>query len=403
MHSLKLLLPFAGLLFIAATPNAQNSSVTQIAQNNNAFAFELYNQIILEEKGNVFFSPFSISTALAMTYAGADSNTATEMQKAMHFEKNKPMFHSAYGDYLQQLDQNAKGNIKWRVANKLWGDADYVFNADYVDLLEEAYHSPLEKVNYVSAPEWSRQEINTWVADKTEQRIKDLIPEGSITVDTKLVLTNAIYFKGDWLYKFDKKKTKEKKFVLADGNSIKTPFMHFEGAFHITQTENYKMIRLPYKGEKQSMIVVLPNKTDNLASIERAMNTSLFEPLYQEYLPHVELALPKFKLTIPLGLNAPLQNLGIKTAFTNQANFSKMSPSNNLMISDVVHKAFIEIDEEGTEAAAATAVVMVLTSTNQPAIKPLEFKADRPFLFYIIDDETKAILFMGRLMEPLLD
>jgi len=151
------------------------------------------------------------------------------------------------------------------------------------------------------------------------------------------------------------------------------------------------------------MIVVLPNKTDNLASIERAMNTSLFEPLYQEYLPHVELALPKFKLTIPLGLNAPLQNLGIKTAFTNQANFSKMSPSNNLMISDVVHKAFIEIDEEGTEAAAATAVVMVLTSTNQPAIKPLEFKADRPFLFYIIDDETKAILFMGRLMEPLLD
>jgi serpin B len=395
-------------LFLFATilmAGAPSSSISpqQIAQNNNAFAFDLYNEIILKEKGNVFFSPFSISTALAMTYAGADSSTATEMQNAMHFGNNTSSFHSSYGAYLKALDENATGNIKWRVANRLWGDADYVFNDDYVYLIETAYNSPLEKVNFVSAPEWSRQEINNWVADKTEDRIKNLIPEGAITTDTRLVLTNAIYFKGDWLYKFNKKMTKEKKFYLADGNSMKTPFMHCEGAFHVTQTENYKMIRLPYKGEKQSMILVLPNKAEDLAAVEAAMNTSLFAPLFEEYLPPVELALPKFKLTIPLGLNAPLQNLGIKTAFTSQANFSKMTPSNNLMISDVLHKAFIEINEEGTEAAAATAVVMVLTSTNQPEIKPFEFKADHPFLFYIIDDETKAILFMGRLIEPVLN
>ena len=373
----------------------------QIAKNNNEFAFDLYREIIQKEKGNVFFSPFSISTALAMTYAGANGGTADEMAKTMRFGANTENFHLAYGKYLSTLEKNAKGNIQLRIANRLWGENNYTLMPDFVAINEEAYNSPLQKVNFVSNPESSRQEINTWVANKTEQRIKDLIPPGAITIDTRLVLTNAIYFKGDWLYQFKKKDTRDRKFKLADGNAKKVPFMNFEGALDYSENSAYKMLRLPYKGEKQSMVIVLPNNTKDLSKIETDINASSFEQVFYGYQPEVILALPKFKMTLPLGLNGYLKDLGMHSAFSTNANFSNMSPSNNLFISDVIHKAFIEINEEGTEAAAATAVVMTIESVGQhDPPKPKEFIADHPFLFYIIDNETHAILFMGRIMEP---
>ncbi len=390
-----------GLIALAATPSTQLNSVDAIATANNAFAFSLYQQIAAIEKGNVFFSPFSISTALAMTYAGADSTTADEIQKAMHFQQNTPEFHSAYGAYLMQLYKNAEGNIKWRVANRLWGEKRYELIPSFVEINREAYQSPLQLMDFMSAPDQSRITINNWIADQTEQRIKDLIPPGSISIDTRLVLTNAIYFKGDWMYQFNKRNTRDQKFTLADGTTTKTPFMNFEGALEYAETERAKMLRLPYKGGKHSMILVLPHKTEDLALVEAQMNPASFQALNRYYQPEVILALPKFKMTLPLGLNSYLRQLGMRQAFASGADFSKMTPTNDLWISNVLHKAFIEIDEEGTEAAAATAVIITIESASpHDKPKPMEFIADHPFLFYIIDDETQSILFMGRLMVP---
>ena len=358
---------------------------------------------MIKTNQNIFFSPFSISTALAMTYAGANGGTAAEMAKAMHFGANEPDFHYAYGSYLNALEDNAKGNIQLRIANRLWGEKSYKLKPDFVTLNKRAYDSPLQPMDFIGKPEKSRTTINNWVADKTEDRIKNLLSEGTISSDTRLVLTNAIYFKGDWLYQFKKKKTKTKKFYLTNGNKVNAPFMHFKGAFDFYRGTNYKMIKLPYKGGKQSMVVVLPHEDVSIAEVEKQINNSSFEQLNYNYKPEVELALPKFKITQPLSLNRYLQDLGINIAFTEQADFSNMTDGQSLMISDVIHKAFIEINEEGTEAAAATAVVMVITSTISQEIKPEEFKADRPFLFYIIDNQTQAILFMGRIMEPITE
>jgi len=390
------------LITLSATSPARQSGPESIARGNNMFAFDLYQRVAAKESGNLFFSPFSISTALAMTYAGANGQTASEMAKTMRFGPNEPDFHYAYGSYLNALEDNAKGNIQMRIANRLWGEKTYKLRDDFVALNKRAYDSPLKPMDFINSPDGSRTSINTWVADKTEQRIKDLIPEGIITTDTRLVLTNAIYFKADWLYQFKTKKTKEKKFTLADGEKIKVPFMHFKGAFDFYRNEKYKAIKLPYKGSKQSMVVVLPKEGVALSEIEHTIDLNMF--MYLEgYKPDVELALPKFKATLPLSLNGYLQEMGMQQAFTNAADFSKMSDGQALMISDVIHKAFIEVNEEGTEAAAATAVVMVLTSTNAPDPKPETFIADHPFLFYIIDDQTGAILFMGRIMNPAIN
>ncbi len=387
-------------VILAATPA---STPKQIAHANNEFAFDLYKEVSKTGTGNIFFSPFSISTALAMTYAGANGSNETEMAKSMNFKPNTPDFHLSYGKYLKTLDKNAKGNIQLRIANRLWGEKTYTLKPEFISLNKEAYNSPLQKMNFIGSPDGSRMEINAWVEKQTEQRIKDLIPPGAITTDTRLVLTNAIYFKGDWLYQFDKKNTRDKKFNLADGSTIKTPFMNFEGALNYAENDLAKMIRLPYKGEKQSMIIVLPHETKNLTRVEEQMNASTFASVLYAQQPEVILALPKFKLTVPLGLNGYLQNLGMHEAFNAGADFSKMTPSNDLWISSVVHKAFIEIDEEGTEAAEATAVIMTIESVGpHTPPKPKEFIADHPFLFYIIDDETQSILFMGRLMEPKL-
>jgi serpin B len=387
------------LITLAAIPADQE--VTKIATDNNQFAFDLYQELIDDENGNIFFSPFSISTALAMTYAGADKNTAVEMANTMHFDENTPSYHLNYGKYLNQLEANAKGNIQLRIANRLWGEKMYVLKSEFINMNKKAYNSPLQKVDFIHSPDASRIQINNWVEEKTEDRIKDLIPKGVITTDTRLVLTNAIYFKGDWLYQFKKENTKQRKFHTSLKKSKVTEFMNFKGGLNYFENGSYKMLRLPYKGGKQSMVLVLPNKIEDLNKVEKEQNTKMFNQVFWSNKPEVIVSIPKFKLTQPLGLKKYLKNMGIQEAFTDGADFSKMSPSNDLYISDVVHKAFIEIDEKGTEAAAATAVVVAVESTmaSKPRM-PKEFIADHPFLFYIIDNETKAILFMGRMMNP---
>lgn len=391
------------LMLIIMQVSAQEA-VKGIADNNNQFAFDLYRKVALKENGNIFISPFSISTALAMTYAGADGKTAEEMEKTLHYAPNTEAFHKNFGSYLLKLADNARGNIDWRVANRLWGDKKYTFVKEFLDLTDKAYNSPLQMMDFMGAAEACRNTINQWVEKNTENKIKNLIPEGGVSSDTRLVLTNAVYFKADWLYPFKKEKTKPDTFTKSDGSEIKVPFMNCTDNYAYAATDTYQAIRLPYKGEKHSMVVVLPKDTKKLSAVEKEFDSKGFTPLFSGYKPEVILSLPKFKTTLSLSLADYLKSMGMASAFKNGANFSKMSPTNDLCISEVFHKAFIEVDEKGTEAAAATAVVMMTTSCA-PSKKdlPIVFKANRPYLFYIVDDETKAVLFMGRMMEPAIE
>jgi serpin B len=386
---------------ITAVPLGRPTDLPNIALQNNEFAFSLYQQVAAGNENNVFFSPFSISTALAMTYAGAAGSTADAMSSAMNFSANGADFHSAYGNYLDQLELSADGHVDLRIANRLWAERSYALHPTFLDINAAAYRSALQPMNFTTAAEQSREEINQWVAQKTDGRILDLIPQGVINPMTRLVLTNAIYFKGDWLHAFDEKDTQERKFYLKDSAAVDRDFMHRRGNIHYADNERFQLLRLPYKGEKQSMVLVLPKRNVALETVQADMNSTLINKAFQTGQPEVILALPKFKLTIPLSLKDHLVALGMAPAFEEGANFSAMTPSNDLFISEVIHKAFIEIDEKGTEAAAATAVVMQQTSSSYgPPKSPKIFTADRPFLFYIVDNESQSILFMGRIMDP---
>ena len=398
LNKLYLILPV--FVIITSLTMAQKT-IQKTADSNNSFAFDLYRQIAVKEKENIFISPFSISTALAMTYAGSNGSTMDAMAKTMHFEPNTQSFHRNFSAFILQLEKNAKDKIVWRVANKLWGESKYTFNKEFLELLASNYNSPLQKMNFISQPEECRKLINAWVEKATAQKIKNLIPQGVINNDTRLVLTNAVYFKADWKTPFKKENTRDEKFTKADKSQMMVPFMNYLGSFHHTVADKYKAIRLPYKGEKHSMLIVLPNDTKDLAAIEKVIDSKAFTPLFSGYMPEVQLSLPKFKATLGISLGDYLKQMGMGEAFSLSADFSKMTAAKDLCISEVIHKAFIEVDEKGTEAAAATAVVMMTTScAPEKKPDPIIFNANRPFLFYIIDDQTQSILFMGRIMNP---
>lgn len=398
MKKIRILLGLLLLTLVGAFISENNAS--KIAFNNNQFAFDFYREITHEKEGNVFFSPNSISTALAMTYAGADHQTADEMESVLHFEKNTPAFHMAYGDYLQGLEAQAEGNIELSIANQLWGEKTYTFNSDYLNLIQKAYNAPLEQVDFKFHAEDQRERINNWVEQKTNDKIKDIIPEGSINSLTRLVLANAIYFKGDWHLKFDEKDTKNKKFKNFNGSTSKVPFMNKTTTVNYAENEVFKMIQLPYKGEKHSMVLALPQEGKTITDVETHINADYLTQITQTYGSEVIIALPKFKLEHAISLGPILQKMGMEQAFKPTADFGKMTPTKDLYISEALHKAFIEVDEKGTEAAAATVVIMAVTTSaisTPPIVRT--FIADQPFVFYIIDHNTHSILFMGRIMQ----
>ena len=392
------LLPF---FMAAAVPKRRLQSPSYFAQKNNKFAFELYQKVTQKTHGNIFFSPYSISAALAMTYAGADGSTAEEMSKTMHFDVNEPYFHYGFGAYSSRLVENAKDKVELAIANQLWGEKNFPLQEEFVSINQHAYHAALQPVDFLGNPDKERMAINSWVADQTNDRITNLLAKGSITSDTRLVLTNAIYFKGDWLSEFKEVNTREREFWVRSTEKVKTPFMHSSSNLHYWENKELQMAMLPYKGEKQSMVMVLPKDAANMPLIEGQMATSEIAKRITGKKTLVNLAIPKFKFTLNLGVKEHLQSMGMKEAFTSEANFSKMTPTHDLWISEVVHKAFIEVNEKGSEAAAATAVIMTTESLEpQNVPEPKEFVADHPFLIYIIDNETHAILFMGRVSNP---
>lgn len=399
---IKILFPFAlSALIIAYAYSFTKPDPPSIALKNNLFALDLYKRISTNENGNICISPFSITTALAMTYAGADHHTAAEMAKTLHFDSNTATFHTAFGKYIMTLENNAEGNINWSVANRLWVDKRYDLLHSYIDLMQTVYNSPLQPLNFIQQPERSRETINTWVAENTDMRIKDLLPTGAITTETKLVLTNAVFFKANWLNKFQKDKTKPDTFFRSDDSQVIAQFMNRRGALHYMQNNICQAVRIPYDGEKHSMILVLPLQNMPIGVVEQTLDILSFNDLYTNNPLDVILSLPKFKVTLGLNLAEYLKSMGMTSAFGDEADFSKMSRAKDLQISEVIHKAFIETDEEGTEAAAATAVIMKTGRTSVSGKKdPIVFKANRPFMFFVLDDETRSILFMGRIENP---
>jgi serpin B len=382
------------------------------ATSINRFAVRLYQQLI-EEDQNLFFSPYSVHAALGMALAGARGATEEEMRTALQASLHGDDLHMA----LNGLDQSLHGHaeeaegIQLNIVNSIWGQTGWDFRTDYLDLLARSYGAGINLLDFISTPEESRQIINQWVSDQTRERIQNLLPGGSIHADTRLVLTNAVYFLADWLYQFNGNLTTDEPFYRLDGSTVDVPLMQIDmeetfmssGEVELEYAYDWsvglKALNLYYQGKRLCMTVLLPD-SGTFENYEGSLTMERIDALLTR-LSNTSLELvrlPRFRFTSSVPLGGPLQVLGMRAAFDpGRADFSGIDDRRDLFISQVFHKAFVDVDEQGTEAAAATAVVMVLSAVPPP---PPQFVADRPFIFLIRDTETGLILFMGRVLDP---
>jgi serpin B len=381
----------------AAQPAADWS---KLVAGNTAFGMNLYGELKSEE-GNLFLSPFSISTALGMCAAGARGKTLEEMEKVLHLPADA---HTGFGAVIKSLNEEAdakKRGFTLSTANALWAQKGYPWKAEYKKLVATDYAAGLFDLDFISAAEASRGTINAWVEKETKEKIKNLLPQGTVTSATRLVLTNAIYFKGDWMDPFKKEMTKDLPFTTSDGKKVDAPLMHRVGGYRYAENDSFQVLDMPYNGRRISMTVILPRKTDGLAAVEKDLTAEKLAATLKtlRFEKEVHVHLPKFKVEKSFTLNKPLIAMGMKSAFSG-ADFSGMHMGGEqLDITAVIHKAFVDVNEEGTEAAAATGVVVGLTSAAPPP-PPKHFKADHPFLFLIRDNKTGSVLFLGRLESP---
>ena len=374
---------------------ATSENVNDVVGANNNFAFELFSKYKSDE-GNIFFSPYSISTALAMTYEGARGKTAEEMKNVFHFPDDELSRRSAYARLYNEINKKDKG-YKLSTANALWGQKDFSFLKSYTDTIGNYYGGKIQNLDFKTETEKSRQTINNWVEGQTNNKIKDLIPKGILNPLTRLVLTNAIYFKGTWVKQFDKGKTKDEDFRTKSG-TVKAPMMRLTGneaKFNYSENDKLQILEMPYEGEELSMLIILPkDDTANFDLTLEALN-QLKGMLVEQ---RVNVYIPKFKFDTKYFMSKTLGEMGMPTAFSDEADFSGITLEEPLHISAVIHQAFVEVNEEGTEAAAATGVVLAAKSA-MPSQVP-EFRADHPFIFIIQQKETGNILFMGRVADP---
>ena len=391
----------------------ENMNKNFVVKGNNEFAFELYAKL-LNKEGNLFFSPYSISTALALTYCGARGQTESQMAGVLHFPvitkpgtelsskliPDRKQFASVFGKFIQDLNSRGeKGGYELRIANALWGQKGYEFLEEYLELVKTKYDGQLNEVDFIRAAEATRRTINKWVEKKTNNKIKNLIQKGVLDSMTRLVLTNAIYFKGNWARQFEKDKTKDAPFTLDDGKKVDVAMMNQTAEFGYMETKSFQGLELPYVDDELSMIILLPKETDGLDEFEKTLTVeNLSKWLSRLYKREVIVSVPKFKMTSQFSLASVLKSMGMTDAFSSNANFSGINGKRDLFISAVIHKAYIDVNEEGTEAAAATAVTIRLTSIG-PSQTPI-FRADHPFLFLIRDNHSGSILFIGRVMNP---
>ncbi len=369
--------------------------------DNNEFAFSLYQKIAGAEPNlgkNVFFSPYSISTALGMTYAGARGETAQQMAAVLRFDEDQEALHRSFRDLAARLDGTGKP-YQLKIANALWGQRDYPFEAKFLSLIGEYYAGGFQTLDFAQAPEPSRVAINQWVERQTADKIRNLLQQGDITSLTRLVLTNAIYFKGEWETPFEKNQTRPAPFKVNPGNTVEVPMMMRTGQLPYAETDTLQAVELPYAGKDLAMVLLLPK--DDLGSLEQYLSRQQVGILLTQMQPiRLSLFLPRFKFDARYALQNKdyLPALGMVDAFDSQlADFSGLTGHKALHISGVFHKAFIDVNESGTEAAAATAVVVGLKSMPPPATV---FRADHPFIFLIHHKPTGSILFMGRIANP---
>ena len=390
---------------VVVPPTVQAEDKGSVVQASNAFAFNLYANL-RGQKGNLFFSPESISTGLSMAWCGARGETAGQMASVLGYRADRPItpewIAKACGGHLAELFSNPKG-YELLAANSLWGQKGYPFVPDYLALLKANYGAGLEEADFRGDTEGARKTINVWVEKETRDKIKDLIPPGLLTGETRLVLTNAIYFKGTWAIPFKKDATADGDFFVAAGEKVQAPLMNQTGYFGYYDAGQWKALEMPYKGNELAMVILLPAQVDGLPQMEKdlAAGKVLGDLAANLKTRQVRVTVPRFKTTASILLGKTLAAMGMPLAFDpSKADFSGMNGGNeSLCIAEVVHKAFVEVNEEGTEAAAATAIVM-RAGEGMRMDEPPIFRADHPFVFLIRDKKSGCILFMGRLANP---
>jgi serpin B len=379
-------------------PKGDKTVQRPASEGNNLFMVKSY-KLLSEDEGNIFISPFSISSALAMTYAGSAGKTCEEMKEALEFGDNTVAFHENFGNLTNAInDISQKGVIQLSVANSLWMADGYKFLDEFLRINKTFYKTETSNLNFADSDK-ARKTINDWVSEKTKGKIKDLIPDGILDALTKLVLTNAVYFKAEWAEQFKISNTRESVFFNY-GGTVPVELMNQKKRYNYMSDDKLQFIEMPYKGGDASMFVLLPKEKDGLKDIEKKITWSEIEKLTQSLQSkEVDVYFPKFKMSLEYELQKIMRRMGMIQAFTKGADFSMMNEKKELYISAIIHKTFIAVDETGTEAAAATAVVMRMKSA-MPDQDFATFRADHPFFYFIKEKSTGTVLFAGRVVDP---
>lgn len=399
-------------LSLALLPASPREGASVVAANNQ-FAVDLYGRLGSRE-GNLFFSPYSISKALAMTYAGARGDTEQEMAAVLHFTLGQEKEHRAFLEMRNLLNRNHPAMTSARsprkpipqlwVSANLWGQRGYGFRKAYLDLLRDCYGAGLQEVDFATAPERARKTINDWVERQTNRKIRDLLSSEAVHAETRLVLASAIYFKGDWATPFAKSATSPEMFRVNARREVQAPMMKHTDEFGYFEDKQLQGLRMMYQGDDLAMLVLLPKQVEGLAALEKALTADNLKTWMAKLRTQkVDVTLPKFRMTDEFALKDTLMELGMRKAFSRAADFRGMNDAREpLRIDAVSHKAFVEVNEEGAEAAAATAVSVGLATAPPPMISPPTpvFRADHPFVFAICDVQTGLILFLGRVTNP---
>ena len=380
---------------VAPVPKRVRADKQKVIQGNNAFAFAVYNEL-RGEKGNLFLSPYGISMGLSMALGGARGETAEQMKSALRYPIPSERLPEAFSLLRQETKADTKNGYKLRIANAVWMQSGYAFRPEFVALCADHYGALAQPLDFGMATEQARQRINRWTADRTSGDIPELYKKGTLSNNTKLVLTNAIAFQGKWTTAFNKKKTRDSEFRISAKESISVPVMHQEGTFRVLFEETFSAVELPYGDGGMSMLIFVPNTVDGLAKLEARLTEKTFAEWHKKFRKEEMLVtVPRIKFRSSFELGKPLIRLGMTNAFqSGQADFSGMDGTKGLSINSVLHRAFVEIDEKGTKAAAVTGIQL-----SDPSGPP-SVRADKPFFFLIRDNRTGSVLFLGRVVDP---
>ncbi len=383
------------------TPKLQASPLPVI-EGATTFAFDLYGQL-KSTPGNIFFSPYSISTCLAMTYAGARGETQKHMAQVLHFNGDPAQVHNGFGDLQSQLAKAGnQSDIELNTANALWAQQGHPFLPAFLKIAKTDYQANVKQADFKTQSAAVTHEINDWVARQTKDKIKDILSAGDIDGMTRLVLANAIYFKGAWANPFKANATlSNQPFHLNSKEQVKASLLHRTDNIRYMENDGFQAVELPYRGNELAMVVFLPRSVDGCSQLETQLSPALLsQSLSKMKSQKVDLFIPKFEMTSTFQLSDTLSKMGMADAFGAEADFSGMDGTRDLFISAVIHKAWVDVNEEGTEAAAATVAAVAALALERPVAPPIVFRADHPFIFLIRDTQSGSVLFLGRLSNP---